>query len=289
MNVLFKVTALATLGACVFSAPHASAENSAEGTLDAQKILAASDAVRNPANPFGLSVVLTEYRNAQEVDSNTLAIYSKADAQSGRYRTLVSYVGPPRDTGKLVLQSGTEMWFYDPSSEASIRISPQQRLLGQASTGDVVTVNFAHDYRAKSAVLEDISDGDHTQRHCYKLGLEAAVPDATYHRVELWVEQSTNRPVKGKFYSDSDHLLKTAYYRRFQSQLGLERPTEIVIIDGLTPSWVTVMRYSGYRWREIPDSWLQRDYLPRFRPLSERQNPGTRGGELTDVTPRRLG
>jgi len=237
-----------------------------EGTLDAQKILAASDAVRNPSKPFGLSIVLTEYRNAKEVDSNTLAIYSKLDAQSGQYRTLVSYMGPPRDAGKLVLQSGFEMWFYDPSSEASIRISPQQRLLGQASTGDVVTVNFAHDYRATSAALEDITDGDHTPRHCYKLTLGAAVPNATYHRIELWVEQSSNRPVKGRFYSDSDRLLKTAFYRRFEPQLGNERPMEIVIIDGLTPTWVTIMRYSNYAWREIPDSWLQRDYLPRFRP-----------------------
>ncbi len=46
----------------------------------------------------------------------------------------------------------------------------------------------------------------------------------------------------------------------------MERPTEVVIIDGLTPSWVTVMRYSNYAWRDIPDSWLQRDYLSRFRP-----------------------
>jgi hypothetical protein len=244
----------------------AESPQSATGTLDAQKILAASDAVRNPGKPFGLSIALVEYRNAKEVDSNTLAIYSKLDGETGRYRTLVSYVAPPRDAGKLVLQSGTEMWFYDPSSEASIRISPQQRLLGQASTGDVVTVNFAHDYRAQSATTEDITDGDRKLRHCYKLAISAAVPDATYHRVELWVEQSSNRPVKGKFYSDSDHLLKTAYYRRFEVQLGQERPTEIVIIDGLTPTWVTVMRYSNYAWREIDDSWLQRDYLPRFRP-----------------------
>jgi outer membrane lipoprotein-sorting protein len=260
-----KNSILAALAACALSSPYLHAEEA----LDAQKILAASDAVRNPAKPFGLTVVLTEYRNANEVDSNTLAIYSKLDGQAGRYRTLISYAGPPRDAGKLVLENGTEMWFYDPSSEASIRISPQQRLLGQASTGDVVTVNFAHDYRASTVVSEDITDGDHTQRHCYKLGLEAAVSDATYHRIELWVEQSTSRPVRGKFYSDSDHLLKTAFYRRFQSQLGLERPTEIVIIDGLTPSWVTVMRYSDYLWRDIPDSWLQRDYLPRFRPVSQ--------------------
>ena len=258
-----KKPLLALLVASALSSSHLYAED----TLDAQKILAASDAVRNPAKPFGLTVVLTEYRNSNAIDSNTLTIYSKLDGQAARYRTLISYVGPPREAGKLVLENGTEMWFYDPSSEASIHISPQQRLLGQASTGDVVTVNFSHDYRASTAAVEDITDGDHTQRHCYKLGLEAAVPDATYHRIELWVEQSTNRPVKGKFYSDSDHLLKTAFYRRFQSQLGLERPTEIVIIDGLTPSWVTVMRYSNYQWRGIPESWLQRDYLPRFRPV----------------------
>jgi len=76
----------------------------------------------------------------------------------------------------------------------------------------------------------------------------------------------SNHPVEGKFYAESGRLLKTAYYRHFRSELGTERPTEIVIIDGLTPTWVTVMRYSDYAWRDVPDSWLQRDYLPRFRP-----------------------
>jgi hypothetical protein len=246
--------------------PEAHHAAASEAAPTPQQILAASDAIRNPDQPFGLSIVLTEYRNAQQVDTNTLAIYSKVDPANGRYRTLVRYVGPPRDAGKLVLENGTEMWFYDPSSAASIRISPQQRLLGQASTGDVVSVNFASDYRVTNATPEDITDGDRTLRHCYRLNLEAAVPDATYHRTELWVEQATGRPVKGKFYSDSDHLLKTTYYRRFQTELGRERPTETIIIDGLTPTWVTVMRYSDYTWHDIPDSWLQRDYLPRFRP-----------------------
>src|SRR5579859_7082526 len=141
--VLALSTCMATLGVA--------AEHGPEREPNAQEILAASDAVRNPDKPFGLSIVLTEYRNAQEVNSNTLAIYSKLDGQTGRYRTLVSYRGPARDAGKLVLENGTEMWFYDPSSQASIRISPQQRLIGQASTGDVVTVNFAHDYRASTA------------------------------------------------------------------------------------------------------------------------------------------
>ena len=259
ISTLLVVAGLSVLGSVT-------TEAQTQTPAQAQTILAASDAIRNSNKPFSLSIVLTEYRNSQEVDSDTLSIYSKLDAASGRYRTLVSYVGPPREAGKLVLENGTEMWFYDPSSEASIRISPQQRLLGQASTGDVVTVNFSHDYRAITAVGEEMLDGDRVVRHCYRLDIEAAVADATYHRIELWVEQSTNRPLKGKFYSESGHLLKTAYYRHYEAELGQERPTEIVIIDGLTPTWVTVMRYSSFAWRDIPDSWLQRDYLPRFRP-----------------------
>ena len=49
-------------------------------------------------------------------------------------------------------------------------------------------------------------------------------------------------------------------------ECGVGDDVETVIIDGLTPTWVTVMRYSSYAWRDVPDGWLQRDYLPRFRP-----------------------
>jgi hypothetical protein len=39
-----------------------------------------------------------------------------------------------------------------------------------------------------------------------------------------------------------------------------------VIIDALDPQWVTVMRASGYTARDIPQTWLQREYLSRFNP-----------------------
>ncbi|MDO9314252.1 MAG: outer membrane lipoprotein-sorting protein [Burkholderiaceae bacterium] len=233
---------------------------------DAQSILAASDAVRNPSKSFAVTVSLIEYRSAKQTDNNTLMVYSKADAASGQYRSLLRFVAPQRDANKLMLKSGNDLWFFDPASLASIRLSPQQRLLGQASNGDVVTVNLAKDYTAELQGEEDLTDGERVMRHCYKLGLAAASPDVTYHRVEMWIETTSSRPVKARFFAESGHLLKTAYYRKFQPQLGRERPTEVVIIDGLDPAWVTVMRYSDYAWRDVPESWLQRDYLPRFKP-----------------------
>lgn len=234
--------------------------------MSPQEILAASDAIRNPDFPFGLTNTLVEYRKGKETESSTLAIYSKADPKGGQFRSLVRYVAPARDANKLILFSGKDMWFFDPSSKASIRLSPQQRLLGQASNGDVVTVNFAKDYQAVSATEEDTQDGERQTRHAYKLELNASGEGAAYHRILMWVDKTSMRPVKSRFYAESGKLLKTAYYRRYQPIFGVERPTETVIIDGLESDWVTVMRYSDWVKRDVPETWLQRDYLPRFRP-----------------------
>ena len=246
------------IGALMSPAAHADATP--------QEILMASDAVRNPDFPFGLTNALVEYRNGKQTESSTLAIYSRADPNGGQFRSLIRYLAPARDAGKLILFNGKDMWFFDPSSKASIRLSPQQRLLGQASNGDVATANFARDYQATEASEEDTQDGDRQPRRCHKLMLSAKTPDASYHHIEMWVDAVNARPVKARFYTESGKLLKTAYYRHYRKLLGVERPTETVIIDGLEPGWVTVMRYSDWVKREVPETWLQRDYLPRFRP-----------------------
>jgi hypothetical protein len=193
-------------------------------------------------------------------------VYSRTDAGSGQFRSLIRFLAPARDVNKLMLKAGNDLWFYDPTNKASIRISPQQRLLGQAANGDVVSFNFAKDYRAALVGAEETLDGDRQKRNSYKLKLETTKPDVTYHHVEAWIDSSNNRPVKARFYSESNRLLKTAYYRRYEKQLGAERPTETVIIDGLDPQWVTVLRFTDWVERDVPEAWLQRDYLPRFNP-----------------------
>jgi outer membrane lipoprotein-sorting protein len=232
---------------------------------NAQQLLAQSDAVRNPDKPFSLTTTLLEFRNGQQTDSEVLNVYSKADPSNGKFRTLVQFVSPARDANKLMLKNGDDLWFYDPSSQASVRISPQQRLLGQAANGDVVTVNWASDYNATLAGEEDVLDGERRTRRCYKLHLTARAPDVTYHAIDLWIDRDSKRPVKARFFAQSGSLLKAAYYRHYRDALGASRPTETVIIDGLDPNWVTVMRYSDYAWRDIPEAWLQRAYLPRFK------------------------
>jgi len=251
-----KIFALLVL---VSGVMHASAAPSAD------EILAASDAIRNPGKSFSLTVTLTEFQAGKQVDTSTLTSYSRTQA-SGQYASLVRFVLPARDAGKLMLKNGNDMWFYDPTNKASVRLSPQQRLLGQASNGDVATVNLAKDYKPTLVGEEEVQDGERKKRKAHKLALTSVAPDATYASIEMWVDVENSRPIKARFFAESQRLLKTVYYRKFQAQLGAERPTESVIIDGLDPQSVTIMRFSDYATRTIPENWMQRDYLPRFQP-----------------------
>ena len=230
----------------------------------AQEIVAKTDEVRNPKQPFHTTTTLTAYVSGAERDQTTLEVYSKVDPSNGQFRNLVQYVAPARDAGKRVLLGGGALWFYDPASKTSVRISPQQQLVGQAAIGDVLTVNLALDYTASIAGTESIEDAAHAKRDCWHLELKAADALATYSRVEYWVEQGSYMPVKGKFYSDSGRLLKIVYYRAYTEELGHLRPTQAVIIDAVDTSLATIATSSDYRYQDIPDLWFQRDYLPRL-------------------------
>jgi hypothetical protein len=164
-----------------------------------------------------------------------------------------------------VLLDGRVLWFFDPSSKTSVRISPQQRLIGQASIGEVLTVNLAVDYAGTLAGVEEIQDAARKERKCWHLDLKAANDQATYDRVEYWVEQSSFYPIKMKFYSESGRLLKILYYRGLEERLGRPRPTEAVIIDAVDTSLATTVKFGDFRFYDVPDAWFQREYLPRLK------------------------
>jgi len=230
----------------------------------AQEIVAATDKVRNAAQPFRSALTLTEYVAGQERAHSGFVLFSKEDG-GGHFRNLLQYVEPPRDAGKRVLLDGRSFWFFDPASQASVRISAQQRLTGQAAIGDVLTVNLAADYGATIAGIETIDDAGRQKRTCWHLELKAATDTAVYNRVEYWVEQGTFRPVKGKFYSDSGRLLKIIYFRNFTERLGAVRPSEAVIIDAVDSSLATIATFGDSRFQDVPDAWFQRDFLPRLQ------------------------
>lgn len=229
----------------------------------AQEITAAADRVRNPREPFRSELTLTEFAAGRERSRASFVLFSKEDA-AHRFRNLLQYVEPARDAGKRVLLDGRSLWFFDPASQSSVRISPQQRLTGQAAIGDVLTANLAVDYASALEGEEAIEDAQRQKRDCWKLSLRASSDTAVYSRIEYWVERGTFRPVKGKFYSDSGRLLKVAYYRAFATRLGGTRPGEAVILDAVDPSLATIATFGASAFQDVPEAWFQRDFLPRL-------------------------
>jgi Outer membrane lipoprotein-sorting protein len=259
---IFALTAaVATLAAAGVGAQTATPGDSPT----AHDMVAAADRVRNPDRPFRLTDTLVEYVHGKERDRVVLVVYAREDRETLQFSSLVRYADPPRDVGKIVLENGNNFWFYDPAARTSIRISPQQRLIGQASDGDVLSVNLARDYTPKLVGEETLGDADRKDRTCWHLDLAAATPEAVYNRIEFWIERGTYRSVKGKFYSDSGRLLKIAYYHKYEEQLGGARPTETILIDAVDSNLVTTITGADYRYQEIPDSWFQRDFLPRLK------------------------
>ncbi len=237
-------------------------------TPHAQEIIERSDQARNPKTPFRTNLRLTEYISGSPRNEIVLVVYSKLNGDSDQFKNLIRYYDPPRDRGKAVLMNGTVMWFYDPASKTSVRISPEARLIGQASDGDVVTVNLARDYAAAlvgPAEGELIDDADRKPRQCWHLALSPKSKDALYGRTEYWVEKGTYRPVKAKFFTDSGRLLKIAYYHKYEQVLGVTRPAETIIIDAVNSKLITTMNFSQYQGRDVPGSWYQREYLPRIK------------------------
>ncbi|MCK5918836.1 MAG: outer membrane lipoprotein-sorting protein [Cocleimonas sp.] len=233
--------------------------------LTAIQVLEQSDNIRNPGVPFSTQVTLIEYHKGKEANRSVIKVHSKEQKKGGQYRTLVQFLRPKRDTGKLMLRNGNEIWFYDPAAKNSIRMSAQQRLMGQASTGDVMTSNFALDYHAKlmgEAVIKDAARKPHTTYH---LRMVAKTNEVAYASADYWVEKGTHHPIKAKFYSKSKRLMKIAYYTNFQHQLGGIRPTQVLIIDGIDTSKVTKLQMSHFKAITIPEAWFQRSYLPRFK------------------------
>ncbi|WP_208933313.1 outer membrane lipoprotein-sorting protein [Rheinheimera sp. F8] len=247
------------------TAPLASAQAQAgSSNSEAQALLQRADEVRNPRQSYRVTSTLIEYRNGKEISRNQLAVFTRYEADTRQFRNLIRFLQPRRDNGKLLLKDGADLWFYDPAGKASIRISAQQRLLGQAANGDVVTTDLIRDYSAVQTGTATLQDAEGQSRDTVQLELSARHPDVTYARMQLWLDPANGQSVKAALYAQSGTLLKTAWFRHYKPALGQLRPTETIIIDGLNPQLVTVIQSQDHQAMDVPAQWLQRQALESF-------------------------
>jgi len=221
----------------------------------ARSVLGKADRIRTPQQGFQVEVTISTTAPGESGDVRRYRILSK-----GNENTIVQVTEPVAERGQILLMKGRDLWIFMPSVSQPIRLALSQRLTGQVANGDLARANFTGDYAPKILRTDTVGSNEY-----YVLELAAIDRSVTYHRVILWVEQANFWPRRAEFYSLSNRLLKTARYENFKQTLGMQRPTRLVLEDALRKGEESVLEYSGYKQRDLPDRIFTKDYLQRLQ------------------------
>ena len=222
-------------------------------TPDAEAVLKRSDGYRNGWPSYVLHVKITNFESNKADEEKLYEV-----SQKGTEKTYVEFMSP-REKGQHLLMLGDDMWVYLPDTSRPIRITPLERLSGDASNGDVARTNYAADYSPVYVRTEKAGGDD-----CYVLNLTARRKGATYQRILYWVRVQDNRPVKAEFYLTSGKLIKSATFDDFLSVGGRAQLRRMTLYDEIRHNSRSVLEYSGMAPRELPDKLFYQGRTDRF-------------------------
>lgn len=211
---------------------------------DATTIVLKADDYRGYRDqPFKFDVTSICYENEKRTRENKVEVaFKRSD------KVLVKFLEPKREQGRKIIIDEKNMWLSFPSTRNLIRISPTQRLIGEASNGDVANVDYK--YYSHHIQGEEMLDG----KAVLHLTLREADKRATYYRLELWVDKTNFRPIKSEHYGISGKLIKTAYFESFIQINNREFVNKVTMINPISKKNYTVMLFDNYRLQELPDS-----------------------------------
>ena len=209
---------------------------------DAQALLERSDSVRNGGSSFVVRVNIRNYEDGKTDEEHAYQVFQK-----GLDKTYVEFLSP-REKGRHLLMLGDDMWVFLPDTSRPIRITPLERLSGQASNGDVARTHYALDYDAAYLRSETV-DGV----GCVVLELTAKRKGATYRKIHYWLNAANARPVKADFFLASGKHLKSATFDEYRQVQGRPMLRRLTIYDQVRKGSHSVMEYGDFTARDLPD------------------------------------
>lgn len=229
------LTALVFAGAC-------NARAATTESPDAVALLKRSDTFRNGWPSFVVHVKITDYETGKPDEEHLYEV-----SQRGIDKTYVDFQSP-REKGEHMLMLGDDMWIYLPDTSRPVRITPLERLTGDASNGDVARTNYAADYSPIYLRTETVNGFE-----CYVLQLTARRKGATYQRILYWLRVSDDRPVRAEFYLTSGKFIKSASFDRYAPVNGRIQLQKLTLYDEIRHNSHSVLEYSGAMPRILPD------------------------------------
>lgn len=218
----------------------------APSPAELQTWLAAVDASRHAFDEAAIRARASQIVDGRVESSAEFEIYVK-----GRDKALIIF-RDPKNNGRKVLTVGNRMWLIVPGTTNPVPITPNQRLLGGASFGDVAKLRFADDYAAAAREVT----GDVGGRECLILDLQAKDPAAPYPRVTLFLDTAEHLARKLVFFLQSGKEAKEALITGYGKAAGHAIITQMEIRErlGRESRGVTRLEYLDYRQAKLDDA-----------------------------------
>lgn len=225
-------------------------------TDESSQILNRIDHFRVPFNDFFIRIRIISYEKERIKETAVFDAYI-----SGAEKSLV--IAKDYKTKDLKLLYVEEnMWVHLPHTYRPLRITPVQRLMGEASNGDVARVNLSGDYEVERLGTVNL-DGV----LCLKLKLTAKKKSATYHRIILYVREKDYRSVRAEFFLLSGKHFKTAHYDEYRPIAGKMILSKMTIFDALRKGSKTVFEYILIQEKNLPSKYFNKNYLIHIKDL----------------------
>jgi outer membrane lipoprotein-sorting protein len=220
---------------------------------DAEALLRRSDSFRNGWPSFVTRVKITNYESGKSDEERYYEV-----SQKGTDKTYVEFL-TPREKGRHLLMLGDDMWVYLPDTSRPVRITPLERLSGDASNGDVARTNYAVDYSPAYLRSEKVGATE-----CYVLELTAKRKGATYQRILYWLRAEDARPVRAEFYLTSGKHIKSATFDEYAPSAGKMLLRKLTLYDETQHNSHSVLEYSTAVQRQLPDKLFYQGRADRF-------------------------
>ena len=221
---------------------------------DVTALLKAADKYRMSGDNMQVDTLISVFNNDGSPDKERrYLVFAQVKHQS------LVLMQSPAEKGQKVLMLGDDYWLLMPGSQRPLRITPMQKLLGDASTGDIATLSWADDYGGSVAGEEPCGE---PAQPCLHLALQANRKGVTYQRIELWIGKARHEPVRADLYVQSDKLAKRARFV-MDKPAAPTTVTEMLLSDQLTNKKETKVRYLGRKDHTVPEAWLNPMFLAR--------------------------
>lgn len=214
----------------------------------AEEILVKSDKSRTFASESKVHIVIEEFEDNKLVSTELMDVYN-----NGQKKSLVKLTSRK---DQLVLMVDDNMWIYFPKTRKPMRITPFQRLMGQASNGDIANLSYSEDYSSKI-----LREERYLEKDCYVLELIAKSKASTYRKIHYWIEKKNYLPVKADYFMISGKHFKTAFFEDYKKVEGHTLVGKMRLFRVGQEENVTVMNFKSYEKKSLANKYFNMNYL----------------------------